>query len=439
MRARRNSICPTKRYSRHCFPKADGARKWSKGIFLNTFDDEIDGPEDAATPVILVVQDDAEVRRGVSAELNDQKLPTLVVPSGAEASNVARTHPVAVVLIDMGNPEVDGIAALQRLRLDAISEVVPVIMVSDRDDWPTRQSASDIGIDEFLTRPFDGHELLARIGSAIELNRSRVHGMWRADVGEEEIPFGMALREQIQTQKYRMLSQVASSIANDFNNILSAIYSYGQFIKCDGEAGEQAQRDATEILAATERALRIVQDLKFFGVDPAGNSQAVPLGRILEDVQPLLSRFMGDEIDVVIEDGAHDVYIPLGRGEINHLIFGLAAHRREAMKTGGKFVLRTEICPVGTCDDSGSPGEYVMISVADDGEGIDGTTLNQLFDPDFSSRPEESLTNLTLATLYRIIDRVGGGTEVESSGEKGAIFTIHLPAVENFSKIDESS
>jgi len=117
---------------------------------------------------VLVVDDDADAVEILCRMLGMQKLRTIPARSGAECLDIARAQPVDVILLDVNMPGMDGLTVCTELARDERTRAIPVVLITARDDHETRMAGMKLGVSEFLTKPVNRTELLARVRSQLE-------------------------------------------------------------------------------------------------------------------------------------------------------------------------------------------------------------------------------------------------------------------------------
>ena len=117
----------------------------------------------------------------------------------------------------------------------------------------------------------------------------------------------------------------------------------------------------------------------------------------------------------------------IDRAQLERLLLNLCVNARDAMPDGGRIEIAVSDARVGA--EAEAPGVYVMLSVADDGVGMDEELQAHVFEPFFTTKPEGKGTGLGLSIVYRIVERCGGFIHVESAPARGTTFRVYLPRV----------
>ncbi len=247
------------------------------------------------------------------------------------------------------------------------------------------------------------------------------------------------LEEQLrQSQKMEAIGQLAGGIAHDFNNILTAIIGYGNLLQLRLGENHQLRAYVEQILTSSERAANLTQSLLAFGRKQVIDPRQVELNQIVRSVERLLSRLIGEDIEVKIELAHGDLMVLADVAQIEQVLMNLATNARDAMPEGGKLTIRTGILDLDNkfikAHGYGKAGRYAIISVEDTGMGMSEKTRDRVFEPFFTTKEVGKGTGLGLSIVYGIVKQHNGYVNVRSAPGKGSIFTIYLPTVKVLNK-----
>jgi PAS domain S-box-containing protein len=235
------------------------------------------------------------------------------------------------------------------------------------------------------------------------------------------------------SERLQSLGQLAGGIAHDFNNLLAVILNYAQFV-ADAVSDDEVRGDVEEIRKAAERAARLTKQLLIFGRQDATESEVLDLDAVVVDMHSLLTRTLGEHIELVVRSAEHTPPIRADRGRVEQILVNLAVNARDAMPDGGTLTIETGALAVADDDQTPNPellpGVYARLLVSDTGTGMSDEVIAHAFEPFFTTKPQGLGTGLGLATVYGIVSSAGGQVGIYSEGGLGTTVRVHLPAAE---------
>jgi len=249
----------------------------------------------------------------------------------------------------------------------------------------------------------------------------------------EDVTERRALEQQLrQSQKMEAVGRLAGGIAHDFNNLLMVISGYSEFLLERLGAEPHLRGPAQEIASASERASSLTRQLLAFSRKQMLTPRIVNLNDVTTENLKMLTRMIGEDIDLVMVPSPNIWPIRADAGQIDQVIMNLAVNARDAMPSGGKLTIETSNV---TLDEDYArfhaplrPGDYAMIAISDTGAGMDSETQSHIFEPFFTTKGTKG-TGLGLSTVYGIVKQSGGYIWVYSEVGKGTTFKIYLPRV----------
>lgn len=251
---------------------------------------------------------------------------------------------------------------------------------------------------------------------------------------QRDVTEQLRLQEQLRNaQQLEAIGRLAGGVAHDFNNILSIIMGHGELLLATAGGDERVRNGLEQIRRAGERAASLTQQLLAFSRKQVLQPKVLDLNEAVADVEKMLSRVIGEDIELVAKLHPSLISVKADPGQIEQVLMNLAVNARDAMPQGGKLAMETS--QVEISEEQGRhldlpAGRYVMLTVADTGHGMDASTLSHVFEPFFTTKPVGKGTGLGLATVYGIVKQSGGGIQVESEPGRGTAFRICLPAAE---------
>jgi len=239
----------------------------------------------------------------------------------------------------------------------------------------------------------------------------------------------------VQAEKMEAVGRLAGGVAHDFNNILTAVYGYCDVLQRTLAAEDPAQGFVSEIQRAAERAASLTQQLLAFSRRQELLPRAVDLNDLVLRLRPMLERLIGEDVAVDLDLARELWTVRADPARVEQALVNLAANARDAMPRGGRVSIRTRNAALdGTIPGpavsgamEAAPGDYVAVTVADTGVGMDEETRAHLFEPFFTTKDFGKGTGLGLSTVYGTVKQSGGSIQFHSEPGKGTEFTIYLP------------
>lgn len=246
-----------------------------------------------------------------------------------------------------------------------------------------------------------------------------------------------ALQAQLfQAQKMEALGTLVGGIAHDFNNMLQTILGYSQLLLDDKTKGEPDYKDLQTIIETAQGGAELVKKLLAFGQQ----SQVIPvqldLNKEINQVSQLISRTLPQVVRVELDLIDKPTTICSDHNQVDQVVMNLAINASEAMPNGGRLKIATTTVSLDEeyCrrHQGVAQGNYVMLSVADNGGGMDRQTLSKIFDPFFSTKQRGATrgTGLGLSVVKGIVQQLGGHITCESEPGEGTVFRVYFPVVE---------
>jgi len=237
-----------------------------------------------------------------------------------------------------------------------------------------------------------------------------------------------------QAQKMESVGRLAGGVAHDFNNILTVITGRVDFLIGSSNLIGDQEGDLREIKVASDRAGDLTRQLLAFSRKQLLQPRMVDLNRKIDQVEPMLRRLIGEDIQIAVVRGKNLGRVMADPGQVNQVLLNLALNARDAMPSGGLLTIRTANergrLNANGGDRRSSGVDSVVLEVTDSGCGMDEATASQIFEPFFTTKGEGKGTGLGLATVYGIVKQSGGSISVRSAPEMGTTFRILFPLAE---------
>lgn len=244
--------------------------------------------------------------------------------------------------------------------------------------------------------------------------------------GEEE---RVVLRAQVaETQKLELVARLAGSVAHDFNNDLTIMMSWTDFLEGKANGDPDIERAVSQISRAAQRAASITSQLLSFGRTPPGPKQTVAITDLTPGWHNLLRPLFHGSRRIDISADSDVGYVRADPHQLEQVLLNLAINARDAMPKGGALTIHAS--RVASVGGHNAGGPLVCITVRDEGEGMPPAVLDRIFEPFFTTKEVGRGTGLGLPSVQRIVAHLGGRIEVDSSPRRGTTFRIYLPTVE---------
>ena len=417
--------------------------------------------DDHAQTVILIVDDDRANRMVLSRSL-DNKYQIIEAVDGKECLQILESQHVDLVLLDLMMPVMSGFDVLQHIQNHPQNHYPAVLVLSALMDSTTISNVLRLGAVDYLTKPFNVEEMLARINTQLSLAKREIALEKQVDKRTAELTAAKDKLEEtfqqlLQSEKMASIGQLAAGVAHEVNNPIGFIYSniaslqdyirdlthliglYRNLLSTETQS-EDAQRQSliTEITDfqeqididfllqdmpdlmrdtrdGTERVKTIVMNLKHFS---RMNDDQMALANINEGIEATLKIVWNElKYKTTVHKQLGDIPVTLcNLNQLNQVFTNLLVNAAHAIEEKGDINIETLM-----------DKENIIIRISDNGKGIKPEHLNKLFEPFFTTKPVGQGTGLGLYLSYEIMQKHNGSIEVDSEPGKGTTFTLTLP------------
>ena len=238
-----------------------------------------------------------------------------------------------------------------------------------------------------------------------------------------------------QSQKLEGVGQLAGGIAHDFNNLLTVITGYSDLLLIRHSLDDVAREKIQEIKSAGVRATSLTRQLLAFSRKQVLQPVVLDVNTLVEGIGKMLERLIGEHIEVTTLLRPGVAKINADPGQIEQVLINLVVNARDAMPIGGRIAVETANVELDSeyakVNAPVKPGRYVMLSVTDNGTGMDSETQQRIFEPFFTTKEVGKGTGLGLSTVYGIVKQSGGSISMHSEVGKGTTFKIYLPRADD--------
>ncbi len=266
---------------------------------------------------------------------------------------------------------------------------------------------------------------------ALQASRAELHRL--NETLEQRVAAAMAEREQAQealrqSQKLESMGQLTGGVAHDFNNLLTPIVGSLDMLQRRGVGGEREQRLIGGALLSAERAKTLVQRLLAFARRQPLQPAAIDVPSLVDGMADLIAATSGPQVKVVVDT---EPGLPPASADPNQLemaLLNLGVNARDAMENGGTLRISVGQEAIGPDHRSGlRSGDYILLSVADTGVGMDEATLARAVEPFFSTKGVGKGTGLGLSMVHGLASQLGGALTISSRRGVGTNVELWLP------------
>lgn len=246
----------------------------------------------------------------------------------------------------------------------------------------------------------------------------------------------------VQSQKMQAIGQLAGGVAHDFNNLLTAISGHCDLLMLRHDNGDPDYGDLIQIHQNANRAASLVGQLLAFSRKQTLKPEIVDIPDTLEELAHLLNRLVGEKVSLVLNHDAEMPPIRADKRQLEQVIMNLVVNARDAMPDGGEIKVETKVekldLPFERDRAKVPAGNYVVVSVSDQGVGIPADKLPKIFEPFFTTKRTGEGTGLGLSMAYGIVKQTGGYIFADSTIGSGTCFTLYFPAHKRLELVEET-
>jgi PAS domain S-box-containing protein len=252
-----------------------------------------------------------------------------------------------------------------------------------------------------------------------------------------------AERHLAQAQKMEAVGRLAGGVAHDFNNMLGVIMGYADMTLRKVQEDESLHYPLEQIKQAAERSADLTRQLLAFSRRQLSQARVIDLNTEIARQKELLDRLIGETIVLSFYPASGLWPIRVDPSQIDQILANMVINARDAITGDGRITMETmNVVLDQTYTEFHSyvqPGEYVCLTVSDTGTGMDQETMDQIFDPFFSTKQADQGTGLGLSTVYGIVKQNQGVVHVYSEQGRGSTFKIYFPRSQGEVSADEGS
>jgi signal transduction histidine kinase len=351
----------------------------------------------------------------------------LLLVGGDPHIRAAELAEASALLIALLRSEARGDAAVDNARAAGDATRRATALASSLDQARAQLSGNAMALGEALSDA-------ARLNRELQVLNETLEQRVREEIAER-MKAEEALR---QAQKMEAIGQLTGGVAHDFNNLLTVIIggldNIGrQLDAATSSAAEPRLLRALDMaMQAAQRAATLTARLLAFARRQALDPKAIKADRLVREIGELLQRSIGEHITLELV-GSPGLWPALADpNEVEQALLNLAVNARDAMSAGGKLTIETQNvfldeAYLATVPEPVSPGQYVLIAVSDNGEGMDEETMARVFEPFFTTKDTGKGTGLGLSQVYGFVRQSGGHVRMYSEVGQGTTAKLYLP------------
>lgn len=368
--------------------------------------------EDSKDDLDLVVS--ALKRGGLDPEVTQ-------VQSAKELRECLKDSQWKIIISDFALPGFNGFEALKIVKEGQVD--IPFIMVSGTIGEEVAVEAMRAGAHDYLMK-----DNLNRLVPVVlrELKDFEERKALQAEIANRE----ELLR---QAQKMEAIGSLAGGIAHDFNNILAYLLMASESLQNKIPKDHEVREELLQIQTSIERAAALTKQLLAFSRKQRSEPQAVDMNSMITHTQSMLSRLLGEKFKFNVDLKKTLAKVSIDPVQLEQVLMNLIVNARDAMPNGGEISIETSQVKLDKIPTSPKPispaAEYTVLTVRDNGTGMDAETQKRIFEPFFTTKEVGKGTGLGLSTVFGIVNQSGGHIEVNSEPGKGTEFRVYLPVI----------
>jgi signal transduction histidine kinase len=377
--------------------------------------------------VVLIVDDQLANRMLLGAMLSPQGYDIVEASSGEEALEILADQDVDVVLLDLVMPGMDGVETCREIRADRTLIHLPIVMVSALDDRSARIDGKRAGVDEFLNKPVDETELLARVSVLL---RAKLYHDLREERAQDLRLQVESAREQLRrADRLATVGTLAGGVGHELNNVAGVAVMALGMIELATEKNQVAAAEDLEGLRFVVNHLKhhadqLLQLVRPSRDDEREDSDAVEVVGSVTRMLALSGVTKHLNVETKLPD--NEVPVTLPPTELEQVLINIITNAAHAIEgaPGGRIVVAL------SDEDDG-----VSCIIEDNGTGIAPEHLDQVFEPYFTTKPASMGTGLGLPVVRSIVEEAGGTCVLRSVVGQGTRFELSLPRASRRSQV----
>jgi signal transduction histidine kinase len=416
-------------------------------------------------PVNILLVDDQHAKllshEAVLAEIGENLLKA---SSAGQAFECLLKHEVALILIDVCMPDLDGFELAAMIREHPRFQATAIIFVSAvMLTYPDQLRGYQLGGVDYVPVPVVPELLRAKVKVFVDLYRkSRQLERFNAELEQrvaertaELQRFNEQLEERIkertreretalaqlfEAQKMEAIGQLTGGVAHDFNNLLMAVLGSLSLLEKRLPEDPRSHRLLQNAVQGAQRGASLTQRLLAFSRRQELKPEAVDVPRLVAGMQELLERALGHGIELRTQLPSSLPPALVDANQLELALLNVALNARDAMPAGGQLTISAvDDMPTAEIQSAALvPGDYVRIRIADNGVGMDETTLAKATQPFFTTKGPGKGTGLGLSMVHGLAAQSGGLLRINSEPNRGTTIDLWLPVAQSAADPDDA-
>jgi DNA-binding response OmpR family regulator len=368
-----------------------------------------------AQPKILVIDDQLLNIRLLEHKLERSDMNVISSTNGTEGIRIAQEEKPDVILLDIMMPGLSGIEVCKLLKQDESTREIPVIFITARTSKEDKLEGFDVGAADYLIKPFELDETLARIKTQLRIIQEHQDNL-------------RLTRQLEQSRRQSSIMHLTEGIAHNLNNLLGVMVGYLSLMKRNANDPEKIESNCDRMDSAIKRMTRIVQQLTVIGHFNSLKKQVLPLKKVLKGAVARFHRISGTDCPVTITGSTGEGFEFCTNREILEVclerLLQNAFESYEEMEGRSPEEARSIELQVNLLDKEGA--SHIELKVLDNGKGIDPEIKDGIFEP-FVTSSSVIGRGMGLTIARHSAQCLGGSIEVMDRDEGGVEAVVTLP------------
>ncbi len=374
--------------------------------------------------ITLLIVDDVPNNLILLGSLLKDEYEIKVANNGQNALEIAQSNPPPdLILLDVVMPDIDGYEVCRRLKENEITKHIPVIFLTAKLGIDDEAKGLALGAIDYLVKPIVPLVVKSRIHA--HLSTKKMNDALYSKVSH--------------TQKIESIVQLTAGVAHEFNNILGCMLGYNEMNEwisedmTDDNLKSDLAKNTKQIDIAGKRAAALIEKMLIYCRQDTTKENIVirPIAAIIDDILAELRHRLPNQIEIKVQLNSKQE-IQIDAGDLHQILTNLIENSISAMKaSGGVMTISSEIVEglnhhCSACAAT-IKGDFIELSVSDEGHGIESNVIKKIFDPFFTTKEVGEGTGLGLSTVSGMVHNYSGHILVDSKQGQGAKFKLVFP------------